>query len=42
MRVVSKEQFAAWYSTASGSLEDANAQLTARIQSGDSVAVAGR
>ena len=42
VRVVSKEQFAAWYSAASGSLEDANAQLTARIQSGDSVAVAGR
>ncbi|MEF2553099.1 cytochrome c oxidase subunit II [Aurantimonas sp. A2-1-M11] len=42
VRVVSKEQFAEWYAAASESLEDANALLTARIQSGDSVAVAGR
>jgi len=42
IRVVSKEQFATWYAAASQDLENANAQLTAEIDSADGIAVAGR
>ncbi|WP_206455433.1 cytochrome c oxidase subunit II [Aurantimonas marina] len=42
IRVVSKEQFANWYAAASQDLENANAQLTAELDSAAGIAVAGR